>query len=123
MCSYCKKKGHKASECFKKKKKDKEEKEKASKTSTSGVAMKANVAIVEDDHITLLDLSSPPVPECIGHSWMAIAEDDLIQLLDPPMPNSIDRESSPDVLPISNLNSISPTDITYMLTQRRHAWC
>ena len=85
-----------------------------SKTSTSGrtsgAATKANVAIAEDDHITLLDPSSPPVPERIGHSWMAIAEDDLIQLLDSPIPDNVVHVSSPDVLPISNLNSISPAD-------------
>ena len=123
MCSYCKKKGHEALECFKKKKKDEEEKEKASKASTSsrtsGVATKANITIVKDDHITLLDPSSPLVPKHIGHSWMAIAEDDLIQLLDPSVPN-IDHEPSSNILPISMLNSISPIDHLHAHMAKAH---
>ena len=85
---------------------------------TSGVAMKANIAIVEDDHITLLDPSSPPEPKCIGHSWMAIVEDNLIHLLEAPTSNNIDHDSSPNILPIFYLDSISPVDHLHAYTAK-----
>jgi hypothetical protein len=80
---------------------------------SSGMAMKAKVAIIEDNYIILLDLSLLLVLKCIGHSWMAIAEDNLIQLLDPPMPDNVDHILSSDILHISKLNSISPIDHLY----------
>ena len=114
-CTYCKKKGHKASECFKKKK-DEEKKANTSKASTngrsSGAVTKANVAIAEDDQIILLNPSLPPEPECIGHSWMAIAEDNLIQLLDPPMSDDADHDL-PSNAPTFRLNYLPPTDPFY----------
>ena len=50
---------------------------------------------------------------------MAIAKDDLIQLLDPPMPD-VDHNSSSDVLPISMLDSISPADHLHAHMAKAH---
>ena len=72
--------------------------------------MKANVAIAEDNQIVLLDPPLPPEPKHISHSWMAIADDDLIQLLDPLMSDNADHDLPSNVL-TSRLNYLPPADL------------
>ena len=106
---------------------EEEEKEKASKAGTtggsSGAATKANIAIAEDDQIVLLDPSSPPVPERIGHSWMAIAEDDLIQLINVPTPENADHNLPLDDLSVSGLNHLPPADHLHANGESMHRGC
>ena len=81
-CSYCDRKGHDASEC---RKKQREENNQNSTSNTSGTTnstappgsttTKANVAIVEDDLIVLID---PAEDTRIRGAFMAIAQDDAI---------------------------------------------
>jgi len=72
-CSYCKKRNHEASEC-RKKKKDEEEKNNAkgnTGTSSASSSAKANIAVAEDDLIRLLDPDSDSASSGIGHALMA----------------------------------------------------
>ena len=85
----------------------------ASKACTAGGSsgLRPPVRHAEDDHIILLDPSSPPVPERICHSWMAIAEGDLIELIDPSMPDNADH-----ILP---LDDIATSRLDYLIFTSR----
>jgi hypothetical protein len=102
-CFYCKKPGHTQSEC-RRKKKDEENNDTGNKSNTSeasnstgssastATTTKANVAVAEDDLIVLLDPSNPPTATRI-HSFLAWAHDDATRLLEPSL------ASLHDVLP------------------------
>ena len=130
-CFYCKKPGHRQSEC-RRKKKDEENNGTGNKSNTSETSnsagssasttttTKANVAVTEDDLVVLLDPSNPPTAPHI-YSFLAWAQDDATRLLEPSPASLHDDLPFPDTEDYIDLTDEEDIDEDHPSTDRDRA--